>query len=222
MTIIPETSADAPSRPSRGRQALERRREGAPHENWLADDGLRALGQCKRLTALSLSNTLITDAGVAELRHLDQLAFLEISSPHVTGKSLKTIAALPNLVTLTLAKWRLGADDLAALEAMPNLTWLTLRTDLSDDFVPRLAKLTQLDSLYLDGPGLTDACLPHFYAFKNLHRLDLSGTNVNPLGPAAQNLRKALPNCSISLPWTLQQKRQFRVGPPSAVQRASP
>jgi hypothetical protein len=196
----------------------------APQPDWLADEGLLALTRCKQLRSLTLSTTRVTDAGVAELRHLKQLDSLSLDSPLITGKSLAAVATLPNLQTLYVEKARLAADDLTALAAASKLHSLHLRTDLSDEFAPRLAELTQLDSLFLEGPGMTDACLPDFHKCQHLRQLNLRYTSVQPLGPAAQALRQALPGCSITLPYTPQQLRRMRAAAafPSAVSTVSP
>jgi hypothetical protein len=56
--------------------------------------------------------------------------------------------------------------------------------------------MPQLQWLYLDDTGITDAGLKHLVGLTRLQELDLHGTHVTDEGIA--KLQEALPNCQIT------------------------
>jgi len=70
-------------------------------------------------------------------------------------------------------------------------------TQITDAGLANVKGLTQLQSLNLNGTKITDAGLEHLKGLANLQTLDLEATRVTNAGIA--DLKKALPNCKISM-----------------------
>jgi hypothetical protein len=68
---------------------------------------------------------------------------------------------------------------------------------LDDSDIPYLKDLRGLESVLLDGDGLTDACLTHLSAIPTLRVLFLSSDKVTE--DAMGHLGKTLPRCDVSL-----------------------
>jgi hypothetical protein len=88
-----------------------------------------------------------------------------------------------------------GAAD--ALQTLPHLKQLSIcAPGLTDISMPKLGKLTQLESLDIQAIShVTDAGLQNLRGLANLRHLELD-RSVSPA--AIEELRKALPNCEIN------------------------
>lgn len=191
------------------------RQTGRRLAEWqLRDDAAAAIGDISQLRTLQLFATEITDAGVAELCRLSQLETLVVGSARITSASFARIAKLSHLQRLGTWAWRIDDADLPKLAELSELRNLDLLTELSNASVPLVTTLPlpQMRSLRLRGNCISDASLPHFHRLPRLEWLDLEDTSVDKLGPAAAELKQALPNCMIRLPKTeveLKRERAF-------------
>lgn len=138
----------------------------------ISDSGLRHLARLPRLRDLELKRAAISDAGLQHLGHMQSLRSLSLQQTQVTGAGLRYLRALPHLHYLSLQSTPLRPEYLQELEKFPSLRSLDLDlTSLTDDAIPQLSRLTMLQSLSVT--GLSDEGLA--------------------------KLRKALPNCGVSL-----------------------
>jgi hypothetical protein len=176
----------------------------------LRDEAAEALAAFPMLKSLMLFQTRITDKGMEKLCRLSKLETLTVGSPHITSASFDHVVKLKRLTALGTWIWKIDDDDIQKLSQMPQLTNLDLLTNLSDQSVPHVTALGQIERLRLRGEGVTDACVPHLLRLTRLEWLDLSDTSINKLGPAAKELKQAFPKCVILLPQTEEEKEAER------------
>ena len=72
---------------------------------------------------------------------------------------------------------------------------ITIAKQITDQALPHVAGLHQLQRLDLHSTQVTDTGLKHLHGLKNLQELKLRGTNVTQQG--AVELQAALPDCKI-------------------------
>ena len=141
----------------------------------VTDDTLRRVGQLKRLGALYLPQTQVTNAGLQHLTGRTELASLDLSQTQVTDAGLQHLAALTQLNDLYLSQ-----------------------TQVTDAGLQHLAGLTGLGALDLSQTQVTDAGLrPLAGLLARFGRLDLSQTQVTKKGVAA--LQKTNPGLQIKM-----------------------
>ncbi|MCC7418722.1 MAG: hypothetical protein IT428_00435 [Planctomycetaceae bacterium] len=116
----------------------------------------------------------IGDAGLRKLLPLKKINYLDLQSQEITSEGLEVLKGFPELEHLYLAGNPIGDSGLPALEAIPKLNWLSLEYcgSVTDQGVPHLKKLTGLKVLALLKSGVSEA--------------------------GRQELRAALPNCSVA------------------------
>ncbi len=163
----------------------------------LGDEVAEAVVEFPKLRLLELSFTQITDAGVEKLSHLDRLECFGLSSPRITNAAMQDIVRLKNLTLLSIAGTKIGDESLDKLLELPKLTELRLSAAVTNRGLPTIAKLTQLETLYLGGKQIDDRGLVHLQGMKNLKYLDVQTTNVTTDGAAVKHLQQALPNCHV-------------------------
>ena len=176
----------------------------------LRDEAAEVIASFPKLRSLKLFQTEISDDGMAELCRISGLETLVVSSPTITSASFDHVAKLKSLTHLGTWIWKIDDSHIAKLSQLPNLTSLGLVTDLTDQSVPHVTTLGQIERLTLRGEGITDASVPHLLRLSKLQWLDVSDTSINKLGPAAKELRRAFPKCMINLPQTKAEKETER------------
>ena len=88
--------------------------------------------------------------------------------------------------------------ELKYLKGLTNLQTLDLNFSyVTDAGLKHLKGLTNLQTLYLSRTSITDAGLGHLQEITSLQDLRLDATDVTDEG--AEELRKALPNCTVAL-----------------------
>jgi hypothetical protein len=106
--------------------------------------------------------------------------------PELTDSGLEPFGGLTKLILFHV--WnapKLTDAGLVHLQRLTQLESLGLNgTRVTDDGLARLAGLVQLEELFLDGTHLTDAGLAHLQGMKQLRRLGLRGTRVTDAGLA--------------------------------------
>jgi hypothetical protein len=138
------------------------------------DTELEPVAALSELVWLDIDNTQAGDASLAHLAGLKKLERLRLDDTLVTDAGMIHLAGLSKLHTLNLS-----------------------RTAITDTGVAHLAGLSKMATLDLSRTNITDASVVHLSGMKNLETLDLRKTQVTSTGFA--ELRKALPNCMISL-----------------------
>ena len=176
----------------------------------MGDELAHAIADFPSLNKLLLFGFDITDSGVEVLCRHTQLEMLVVSSPVVTSKSFQSVAKLQRLKHLGVWGWKINDADLADLEQLTSLTSLQFVTDVSDEIVPHLAQLQDLESLTLRGEQVTDKCVPQLRKLKKITWLDLSDTGINKYSDATKLLQRSLPSCRILLPRTPAEERSHQ------------
>jgi len=115
-----------------------------------------------RIKVLRCEACGITDAGTRVLAGLDSLEFLSLTQLDVGDKALDNVSRLKNLKRLKLARCpNVTAEGLAELAECHGLVQLDLRdcTQVDDNWLRQISKLTTLRDLKLNSPKITDAGL---------------------------------------------------------------
>jgi serine/threonine protein kinase len=180
-------------------------------------DRLKNLGGLRHV---ALDGGWVTDAGLARLAGLP-LVSLDVAGPNVTDAGMGHVAAMTGLTALNLSWSEVGDGGLDRLAPLTRLTHLNLTgTRVTDAGAAGLARFKQLRELRLDGTRVTDAALVSLPTLPELERLSLADTGVTDDGvkvlarvrtlrtlelegtkvtlAAVEELRKALPGCSIT------------------------
>jgi hypothetical protein len=124
----------------------------------ISDDGLRHIAQFRKLKSLNLAGTAISEAGLAHLARLRELVHLDLSETRIGAEHPESLATFGALVMLSLSKTQVRGD-LSFLEKVPRLS-----------------------ELKLDHTLVTDSCVPALGRVRDLHFVDLRGTQVSPEG----------------------------------------
>ena len=107
------------------------------------------------------------------------------------------VQTLPKL-WLTLSNCQVSDRGVAGLAGADNLVWLELDgTQVTDEGLPHLSNLHRLERLNLHGTRVSDDGLRSLLHLSSLENVRLDETAVTETG--AQQLRKALPKCTITL-----------------------
>ncbi|MBN1250179.1 MAG: hypothetical protein JXC32_21120, partial [Anaerolineae bacterium] len=93
----------------------------------LSDDGVVALGRCKRLESLELGRcSTITDRGLRGLRQLPHLAHLGLAATGITDSGLRWVGEIPALRSLDLSATGITGRGLDAVTGLGDLASLDL------------------------------------------------------------------------------------------------
>jgi len=150
------------------------------------------------LRFLSLAGTRITNAGLEHIQAIRGLRELHLDGTSITDEGLGLISGLKELEVLDLKDTAITDAGLAYLEPLRKLRGLYLtRTAITDAGLAYVAGLKELRTLILWDTQVSDEGLPHLRALGNLQELILWGSQVTERGAA--ELRKAVPDCDISL-----------------------
>ena len=87
-------------------------------------------------------------------------------------------------------------EDLPQVTRLRDLRFLFLsHTDISDDGLVVIPKLTELEGLSLENTRIGDRSIPHLRRLRQLRWLDVSGTKISDAG--MEMLKSDLPHCRI-------------------------
>jgi Leucine-rich repeat (LRR) protein len=179
-------------------------------ETLIDDHSLACLANLKQLRLLSLRRTRIDWSGLAHVGRLPHLEDLSLSSTSVTNESLSSLAGLPCLQTLRLNQTPISAQGVERLRGIASLQDLYVaRTKVTDEAIShlasmmslrtldvretrmsgsafRLASLSGLRDLLLDGLSVSDSdvmeCMPSkTIEVLSLAKCRLSGRGILPL-----------------------------------------
>ncbi len=137
---------------------------------------------------------------------MTRLRELSLGGEKLDGRGFQYLAKLCNLVELTIKVGRFGDDDLASLGSLlkleelslthndairgtfaahlfrlPKLRKLTLGEHVTDEGLSCIARLTNVESLHVEGP-FTDAGLTWLRAMKSLQSLSIHSPRVTHIG----------------------------------------
>ncbi len=175
--------------------------------------GVRHLAGLTNLRVLSMRNTRVDDAGLAALEKLTRLESLHLEGAdcslaavlhlfvEVQGRDLPDALRTAGCVrwsdedavtSLDLSRLRVYDDDLWVLEPFSDLQWLYLNgTGITDAGLARLAHLEDLTLLHLEDTAITNAGLEHLRKLRRLETLHLEGTGVS--AESAERFRESMP-----------------------------
>ncbi len=168
-----------------------------------SDRHLVELRRLPQLESLGLMEPQSGDIGLESLTSLSKLNSLFIGDCVSTGGVLEGLPELPSLQSLVIADCTgFVDDDLRHLLRLPNLNYLDIvcrKASLGDVALEHLSQLDRLETLALRTPwtDVTDEGLAKLAALKSLEQIYVMGDQCSP--SQLQRLRKALPNCSITV-----------------------
>ncbi len=157
------------------------------------------IAQLERLERLFIrKSTGLRSRTLQAIVDQNRLTSLWLQHGDVDSSVVKSISKLSSLQNLDLADNPLGLDGATFLSSLENLSQLRLDdTGIGDESVKAIASLGKLRELYLTGnPEITDQCVPELCRLQNLETLYVHRTGISSSG--RQTLQDALPNCEIS------------------------
>ncbi|XP_056155397.1 uncharacterized protein si:ch73-173p19.1 isoform X2 [Lampris incognitus] len=147
----------------------------------ITDSGLTVLSSLLKLQYLNLAScSKLTDSCLLHITGLKSLCFLSLDQTKVSdaGMLLYLQSAPPCLTQLSLNQTAVTESTLAVLPTcVPQLRLLSIKqTKVSD--VSALKELSSLQTLYLDGTGVTESSLECLSTHPTLSALSLAGIPV--------------------------------------------
>ncbi|KAM4606665.1 uncharacterized protein ACJ7VT_016834 [Polymixia lowei] len=147
----------------------------------ITDSGLSVLSSLVKLQYLNLAScSKLTDSCLQYITGLKSLCFLSLDHTKVSDAGMVMyLQSAPSCLTqLSLNQTAVTEATLAALPAcVPQLRLLSIKqTKVSD--VSALASLSSLQTLYLDGTGVTEGSLEHLTTHPSLSALSVAGIAV--------------------------------------------
>ncbi len=145
----------------------------------ISDQGFLSIGKMPNLVELNLMNTPVTDESISLLSDLKALRKLRLRGTQISGENVTAFASMP-IVDLELSETNFGNAGMAAIAKMPKLEKLNLwLTKIDDKGLAELQGKTSLTLLNLDNvAGVTDQSIPLIVGLQNLELLHLGGTGV--------------------------------------------
>ncbi|MCE9568181.1 MAG: leucine-rich repeat protein, partial [Planctomycetes bacterium] len=164
---------------------------------FLTDAGLLNLKNCRSLTSLWLSDTLVTDAGLAAFKDWKTLEWLVLGGcKNVTDQGLTNFKDCKNLTDLWLNETQVTNAGLASFKDCQALTHLELiNTQVGDAGLANFKNCKKLKEVWLNGSKVGDAGLAYLRECTALTQLNVRKTKVTAAGIA--DLRKAVAECKI-------------------------
>lgn len=163
------------------------------------DATLKHLKPLKKLVALQIESTLVTDAGLAELTGHADLLYLDVHfTDTITDKGMAAVGKLTKLTFLDLTGTKVTGKGLGELKRLTALEELSLSfTGVDDDGVKVVEGFTALRRLDLGGTKVTDAGTKSVAALPTLQRLNLSRTKVTDTGARSLAALKGLTSLDL-------------------------
>jgi Leucine-rich repeat (LRR) protein len=182
----------------------------------IGQEGVVSIGKMSKLVELNLMNTPVNDESIASLSGLTALKKLRLRGTKITGDNILALADMP-IVDLELSESNFGNAGMEAIAKMPKLEklnlWLTKVDDqglaklkgktslkqlnldnvagITDESIPLITELGNLDLLHLGGTGVTESAIPQLKKLSKLKTLFITRLGVSET--AAENLRKEMP-----------------------------
>lgn len=158
---------------------------------------LKHLQGLKKLKNLELVLVPVTDDCLKQLEELQSLEIVCVGDKkaEIGDEGVKSLAKLKNLVRLKLYGSHDGDEGAAEISKLKKLKFLRLGNGVTDDSLPFLGQMTQLEELQLSPSKVTDAGLIHLHGLGNLKQLWLGPL---PTKGDVDKLKQAIPKCKIS------------------------
>ena len=160
--------------------ALRRLEALTVSDSWITDSALAAIEQCKDLRAIDISsNREVTDSGVSRLARLTNLRELNLAFTGVTDNGVAALAGLSELHSLDLGGTCITAGGLRHVRRMQELRVLRLPWTSAMQSVTYLETLRHLEVLDLSHSGVAATGLSPLAGAKAIKKLDLSYTDAS-------------------------------------------
>ena len=144
-----------------------------------------------------LKNIKARDSDLPVLLKAPQLQDVSLNGPEVTDQSMKIVGQLHDLRELQLWNTQISDNGLAELANLRKLRLLNLYgTPFTSAALPHIAKLQSLERLQLSNTTISDQNVELLAKLKQLRYLSLPSTVSLE---KAQQLKRKLPDCQISL-----------------------
>lgn len=169
---------------------------GGFNDNWLDDEALKELRNCKKMRFIRLTHAHpVTDEGFKHISEFSELETLYADGAQITDSGLTAIKNNKKLRKLSLAKTKITGDGLNILENLIELVDLDLgECTLNQAAVDAISKLPNLKKLSLTRSDLTDCSLSPLALVQSLERLYLADATISG---DIEELKKEMPNCEI-------------------------
>lgn len=124
----------------------------------LSNASLDRLQTMPKLEEIVLKQAAIDDAGLVAIAKVSSLKRVNLPHANGTDRGLAALAGLPNLELLRIGGPRMTGSGLAAFESHSRLRFLHLiDAPIDAAALEAAAKITSLESLYVDGGRASDA-----------------------------------------------------------------
>jgi Leucine-rich repeat (LRR) protein len=169
-------------------------------ETQITDAGLASLTKLTKLRKIRISKTAVTDEAAQVLAKIPSLEDIDVSQNNFGDKGLKALQPLAKLKRLNLYTTKITDKGLAVLKdfkSRKTLIWLNIdKCSLTDEVIPFLFPLENLEWLHLGRTRLTDAGLAGLTKIKTLKEVSVTNTNVTLEG--VKKFHSVLPECKIN------------------------
>jgi internalin A len=174
--LIPEMRSLADILPSlRGFPALSRLTIEITQPN---DSDVRMMSDLKSLRSLQFDASKTTALGLDSLKDLPNLEELTISGP-LRAAQLQSIADLRLRKLKISTGYNTVALGLAVIGKISTLRHLDIHAEnLTDEVLPSIGRLRNLEWLQLDGEKVSDSGMAHLASLSNLRTIALIHTNI--------------------------------------------
>jgi hypothetical protein len=177
----------------------------ANHPNFpqTRDDAMEMLQQFPGLRELELFRTDITDRGIEHIEHCHELHNLTFyHNKCITAEAMRSVKKLRRLHTFYSAGTLNSEAGFAHLKELPRLRELLVhdfrpQSTITNDALKHIGEMKSLHLLSICSTSVTDEGLIPLEKLPELKELGLDNTKVTPAG--VQRLRRALPNCEITV-----------------------
>ena len=159
-------------------------------------EGMMSLPSLKNVQNLALYGSSVTDEGLRHLRGR-KFQWVVLLQSNITGDGLKFLRDNTTITKLDIIDpgLKFREDDLKYLD--PRMDRFILSGhQFADPGMAHVAKLTNLDELYLEDCGITDEGLTRLYGLgklKTLHIRNVPKVSIR----AVKGLKDALPGCQV-------------------------
>ncbi len=149
----------------------------------LTDADIATWGNLTKLRAVWLGSGEFTATGMSGLtKNLVRLEELHCSGSRFGVHAFGNLGQLPSLRKLNLQNCRFTDQDFSSLAASPLVELDLSGTNIADDGLRHIGRITTLKRLKLNDTPITDAGLAHLESLQSLEELDLSFTQLNGAG----------------------------------------
>jgi Leucine-rich repeat (LRR) protein len=137
------------------------------------------------------------DEGLRNVTGLSKLKYLDMPRASITDSGMKHLENLINLQNLIISSCsNITNNGISKLSKLTNLKILHLhKTGLTDAGMSTIGKLVNLEILGLNYTNITDNCINQITKLNKLVRIDLNGTQISDVGK--EEIRQNIPGISI-------------------------